>query len=346
MALALVALPGTLAAQTPALPVPAVPVEVPAEAPPATAKLSDQELEQLVAPIALYPDPVLADILAASTNPAQVVEAARFVAANGSLDGEALASAAAEHHWDPSVQALVAFPSVLHMLDGNLEWTDQLGRAFMSQQSEVMDAIQRLRLAAERTGALQNGPDSAVVNAGGAVTINSPSAQTIYLPTYDAGCVYGGGGAGCAGPAGSIGWDSGVLLPYGYGSWLLVDWNHRCIRHNHDDHGAWRGGPSGSDWAIRAAASSQPGAVWRPASPGFGARPDAPGIDRFIYVPRAGNVPHFYGTTAPASGHFAPSVSVGSAGASHAHFAPIGAAPRGMAVAPLGIAPGPINGHR
>jgi hypothetical protein len=200
--------------------------------------LTAQQLDQLVAPVALYPDPLLADILAASTYPTQIVEAQRFVAGNSGLDDAALTQAAASHHWDPSVQALLPFPQVLAQLDGNLEWTDQLGHAFISQQADVLNAVQTLRQDAERAGTLQNTPQQSVVNEGDNITINPPSNQEIYLPSYNAGCVYGPGvfDDGCNDGAYDVGWGDGIFLPYGYYQWGLVDWGGRSIRFNHGGH--------------------------------------------------------------------------------------------------------------
>jgi len=346
LVLAALACTAQAAAQTPAFQ-----VEIPAEAPsaPPSLTLTPAQIDKLVAPIALYPDPVLTDILAAATYPAQIVEAARFAAANEGLQGAALSAAAAAHDWDPSVQALLAFPAVLHMLDGDLEWTDQLGRAFMTQQGDVLYAIQRLRLAAERAGTLQNGPDASVVNDGGAISINSPSPNSVYLPSYDAGCVYGGDLAGCSEAANTIGWVYGIFLPYGFEQWGLVDWGHRHIRTSHG--GGWHGGelPPGRDQG-RAIGPNQPGEVWQHAgSPGFSGRIDTPSATRYFYAPPAGEVQPGYGVPRPAvmANHFAPSVVPRWGGMpGGARVAP----PRGMPVAPvpiarIGMAPGP-GGHR
>src|SRR5687767_5103824 len=101
------------------------------------------QLDSLVAPLALYPDPLLAQVLAASTYPLEIVQCARWLKENSKLTGEALTKAAAKQPWDPSVQALVAFPQALKLLDENLQWTTDLGNGFLDQQSEVMDAVQR-----------------------------------------------------------------------------------------------------------------------------------------------------------------------------------------------------------
>ena len=116
--------------------------------PPATAPaplLTQAQLAQLLAPIALYPDPLLAQILMASTYPLEVVEAARWVGVNGNRapKGDALTAALQAQNWDPSVKALVAFPRVLQMMSDQLQWTEQLGNAYLAQQADVMAAVQR-----------------------------------------------------------------------------------------------------------------------------------------------------------------------------------------------------------
>jgi hypothetical protein len=113
---------------------------------PATSKArSPDQLDSLVAPIALYPDALLARVLAASTYPLEIVQANRWLNQNSKLTGEDLTKAAAKQPWDPSVQALVAFPATLKLLDENIQWTTDLGNAFLEQQSAVMDAVQRTR---------------------------------------------------------------------------------------------------------------------------------------------------------------------------------------------------------
>ncbi len=326
--MALLALGGQATAQSLA-----IPIELPASS---QVALSAAQIDRLVAPVALYPDPVLSDILTASTYPAQVVEAARFAAAHEGLAGAALADAATAENWDTSVEALLGFPSVLHMLDGNLEWTDQLGRAFISQQGDVMDAIQRLRLAAERTGALQNGPDAAVVNDGGSISINPPSPETVYLPSYDAACVYGDSGAACAAGADAIGWDGGVFVPFGFGEWAVLDWAHRGIRrsprHAHDGSRP-RGGPGAADTA------------WRhEGAPAFHLRSEANGPDHYAYAPPAGTIRPGYGVRAPA-GYFVSSGVIhatGMSGGAHVARGPARAAP----AARPGLASIGLGGHR
>ena len=114
-----------------------------------SAQPTPQELQQLVAPIALYPDSLVAQILAASTYPAQIVEADRWLQAHPELKGEELAKAVDQQPWDPSVKALAEFPSVLANMDKNLSWTSSLGDAYINHQQDVMNAVQEMRQAGE-----------------------------------------------------------------------------------------------------------------------------------------------------------------------------------------------------
>jgi len=231
---------------------------------PAATTLTPQALDQLVAPIALYPDPLLTDILAASTYPAEVVEAQRWRSdpAHAALQGQALTDAAAGQDWDPSVQALTAFPQVLAMMDSELSWTDRLGRAFMGQQSDLMSAVQRLRHEAQLAGTLQNGAQDQVVNDGDNISISPPSPQQLYLPSYDAACVYGPN-ADCSAADDFVGWDTDFLLPFGYWQWGAVDWGDRSI---HMDHGYYhRSGHHYGDRTVNEAGQGTD--IWRHAGP-------------------------------------------------------------------------------
>ncbi len=157
-------------------------------------KTADQ-LDSLVAPIALYPDPLLAQILAASTYPLEVVQAQRWLKANPKLTGEDLTKAAAKQSWEASVQALVAFPQALKLLDDNLQWTTDLGNAFLDQQSDVMLAIQRMRMKAKESGKLQTTKEQKVevkaVESKTIIEIQPANPQVIYVPSYDPVVVYG-----------------------------------------------------------------------------------------------------------------------------------------------------------
>jgi hypothetical protein len=122
------------------------------------------ELDQLLAPVALYPDQLLGQILMASTYPLEVVEAARWVEDpnNARLKGDQLAAALQGKDWDPSVKSLAPFPQILRMMDDRLDWMQKLGDAFLAQQNEVMDSVQRLRRQAEEAGTLQSSPQQTV----------------------------------------------------------------------------------------------------------------------------------------------------------------------------------------
>jgi hypothetical protein len=165
--------------------------QAPAQAPPYTPQAPAQ-LQQLVAPIALYPDSLVAQILAASTFPEQVVEADRWVQANPDLKGDALGKAVDQQPWDPSVKALTAFPSVLGNMDKNLSWTSSLGDAYYNQQQDVMDAVQVMRKRAEDAGNLKATPQQTVTTQGSTVIIQPATPDVVYVPAYDPWLVYGG----------------------------------------------------------------------------------------------------------------------------------------------------------
>ena len=150
-----------------------------------------EELDQMLAPIALYPDPVLSQILMASTYPLEVVQAARWSRANSALRGQDAVRAAERMDWDPSVKSLTAFPQILHMMDEKLEWTERLGEAFLAQQADVMDAVQELRRRAEAAGNLESGDRMQVGREGDIITIQPPAPNVVYVPYYDPRVVYG-----------------------------------------------------------------------------------------------------------------------------------------------------------
>ncbi len=178
-----------------------------ADAPP---PLKAEEIDQLVAPIALYPDSLLAQTLMASTYPLEVVQAARWAKepANAKLSGTALDTALQQQTWDPSVKSLVSFPQVLTMMNEKLDWTEKLGDAFLAQQSDVMDAVQRLRASAQAAGNLESTKEQNVIveqappPPPGAppppptatttiIKIEPANPQVVYVPTYNPTVVYG-----------------------------------------------------------------------------------------------------------------------------------------------------------
>jgi hypothetical protein len=176
---------------------------------------SSDALDQLVRPIALYPDPLLAEIFAAATVPAQIVLADRYVNSGG--DPNQIEA----QPWDPSVHALAHYPTVLKWLDDNLPWTTEVGDAFLNQQEDVMASIQRLRLLAESQGNLPSTPQENVVTDSGTVEIVPADPEVIYVPVY---------------PWNTIYYDPGVFCSFGVGFpiglWLTHDWdwrNHHLI---------------------------------------------------------------------------------------------------------------------
>src|SRR5690349_3542209 len=152
--------------------------------------LSEAELDQLVAPIALYSDPLLAQVLMASTYPLEIVQAERWAKANKSLKGDALENALSKQDWDASVKSLVDTPTVLTMMNEQLDWTEKLGDAVLAQQADVMDAIQRLRAKAQANGKLKTTKQQTVSvskeESGTQVIAIAPtSTETVYVPYYE-----------------------------------------------------------------------------------------------------------------------------------------------------------------
>jgi hypothetical protein len=152
-----------------------------------------EELDQLVAPIALYPDSLLAQVFMASTYPLEVVQAGRWVKANQNLKGDALTAALEKENWDPSVKSLVNFPQVLDMMNEKLDWTQKLGDAFLAQQKGVMDTVQKLRAKAEAEGNLKTTEQQKVVveKETKTIIIEPANPQVVYVPTYNPTVVYG-----------------------------------------------------------------------------------------------------------------------------------------------------------
>ncbi|MGH7158808.1 MAG: DUF3300 domain-containing protein [Acetobacteraceae bacterium] len=156
-------------------------------------EFNPEQLDALLAPIALYPDSLLTQVLMAATYPLQIVGASRWLeqGSNAQLHGDALAKALEGQNWDPSVKSLVPFPQVLAMMNGTLDWTQQVGYAFATQQADVMNSIQRLRAQAEQAGSLHSTPQQTVSSEQGAIVIQPADPQTVYLPVYNPTVVYG-----------------------------------------------------------------------------------------------------------------------------------------------------------
>ena len=164
--------------------------------PPPDQTLSPQQLENLVAPIALYPDPLLTQIMVAATYPLEVVEAQQWLQRNPGITGTALTEAAQQQNWDASVQALVIFPDVLKRLNDDVTWTTNLGNAFLAQQAEVMDAVQRLRQQAQQAGKLKSTPQETVTTVpdqagAAAIDIEPADPAVIYVPVYNPAWIWG-----------------------------------------------------------------------------------------------------------------------------------------------------------
>src|SRR5262249_9171634 len=250
--------PATAAAQAPA-PAPAAPGPAPGAA-------TAQQLQEMVAPIALYPDPLIGQILAASTYPTQVVEASRWREQNPSLQGEQLAAAVKPQPWDPSVKSLTQFPSVLKTMSDSLTWTTSLGEAYYNQPADVLNAIQVMRKRAMDAGALKDTPQQKVeveaappapaqsAEGGGTSVVQAPQQtiviepaqpNTVYVPQYNPQTAYGQPVAQPAGYTGGemlatglLAFGGGVLL----GSLLSddddddwgCDWHGGNVTHNNN----------------------------------------------------------------------------------------------------------------
>jgi hypothetical protein len=157
--------------------------------------LSPQQLDNLVAPVALYPDPLLAQVLAAATYPLEIVEVQQWLQDHRDLRGQQLMDAAKQQNWDPSVQAMVAFPDVVTMLNRDVRWTTDLGNAFLAQQADVMAAVQRMRGRARNNGRLQTTPQQTVTTQSqdgqSAIDIEPADPQVVYVPTYNPAYIWG-----------------------------------------------------------------------------------------------------------------------------------------------------------
>ena len=216
-------------------------------------KLPNGELDSLVAPIAVYSDSLLAQTLAASTYPLEIIQLQQWMDRNKNLKDKALADAVAKQPWDPSVQALVEFPDVVQRMAGNIQWTTDLGNAFLAQQSDVMDAVQRMRAKAQGTGNLKTSAQQVVetqtVPSGKQVIkIEQANPDVVYVPSYDPTVMYGPPPAeypyypytypGYV-PGTALAWGAGIALgaaawgAWG-GHWGDCDWNGGNVKINNN----------------------------------------------------------------------------------------------------------------
>jgi uncharacterized membrane protein YgcG len=208
---------------------------------------TSQELDQLVAPIALYPDALVAQVLAAATYPTQIVEADRWLQDNSTLKGDALARSVDQQPWDPSIKALTQFPGVLSMMDKNLAWTSALGDAYGRDQATVMDAVQEMRRKAQEAGNLHSTPQETVTAHDDTIAIVPADPEVVYVPEYDPWLVYGGPiafypgwvdvpGFYFDGPGIYFGVGIGIGLFGGFGwGWHHwgADWHHHFVAFDH-----------------------------------------------------------------------------------------------------------------
>ena len=224
------------------------------------APMSGTELDALVAPIALYPDALVAQILAAATFPDQVAVADYWLHENRLLSGAPLMQAVNKQSWDSSVKALTEFPSVLDNLAKNLSWTSSLGEAYHNQPADVMAAVQRLRAKAMAAGNLKSTPQITVVQQSPETIIIQPAnPQIVYVPEYNPALIYGTPyvtpeyTAGDVAASGVIGFGAGVAIGalegngccgWGWNSWNC-DWHGGAVVYNHNNfygNSAWHGG--------------------------------------------------------------------------------------------------------
>jgi len=207
-----------------------------------------EELQQLVAPIALYPDALVSQILAASTYPTEIVEADRWVQQHPDLKGKDQANAVDQQPWDPSIKALTQFPSVLSNMDKNLSWTSALGEAYVNQSAGVMDAVQVMRARAQAAGNLKGNEQVKVQAEEKTIVIEPADPEVVYVPAYDPWVVYGEPlvawpgwypypGLYVDGPGVSfgVGFAIGFFAGFGWGwhGWGC-DWGHRTVIYNHN----------------------------------------------------------------------------------------------------------------
>ena len=230
-----------------------------------------QQLDQLVARIALYPDPLLAQVLAAATYPNDIPAAAQWADQHHYLVGQALADAIQGDQlpWDPSVQSLLPFPSVLDMMNSDMRWTSDLGNAFLAQEQDVMDAVQRQRSLAQRYGYLRSNGQVAV-SGGPYITIMPVNPGYVVVPYYDPGVVYYAPRPGFA-VGGGIRFGFGVSIGGYFAPW---GWAPGAVRFDWGGHGVFLDGARWNRrWDNRAAYVHPYPAIRRPA-PGIVRRPE------------------------------------------------------------------------
>ena len=161
---------------------------------PAAEKISPDQLDSLVAPIALYPDPLLAQTLAASTYPLELIQLQQWMAKNSTLKDKALADAVAKQPWDPAIQSMAAVPELVKRLSDDIQWTTELGDAFLAQENDVMNAVQRMRKKADEKGALKSNEqqtvETKVIEEKTVIVVQPTNPEVVYVPSYNPTVVY------------------------------------------------------------------------------------------------------------------------------------------------------------
>ena len=256
------------------------------------------ELHQLVAPIALYPDALVAQVLSASLNPTEIADAAKWMNDHKKWTGEKLAGEVNKQKWDPSVKALTQFPSVLQNMNQNLSWTSSLGEAYSNQPQDVQSAIQFMRQQAQKAGNLTSNSQQTVTSQGSTIVIEPAQPQVVYVPTYNPWAVYGppmvaypgwvawpgvwygGPGVYWGGPAFNIGFWGGY--GWGWGHWgynwgggnviwnqnIYINNNHTYINNNGFRPNGWQPNGNHTGW--------QPYSPYGPKNNGNGPTPGVP----------------------------------------------------------------------
>src|SRR5438477_3019225 len=215
----------------------------------AAPKIPNDQLDSLVAPIALYPDPLMSHILAVSTYPLEVIQLEQWLKRNPNLKDQALADGVAKQPWDPSLQAMAVIPDVVTRLSANVGWTTNLGNAFLAQQQDVMDAVQRMRAKAQSKGTLktteQQKVETETVEGGEEVIVIEPAnPQFVYVPSYDPAVVYGPPGdypypayyyPGYV-PGAGLAFGTGLILGAAWANnWGNCNWGHGDITINNNN---------------------------------------------------------------------------------------------------------------
>lgn len=221
---------------------------LPGQSAPPVAKQTPEQVQQLVAPIALYPDALVSQIFAAATYPTEIVEADRWVQDHPNLKGKDLANAVDQQPWDPSIKALTQFPSVLANMDKNLSWTSALGEAYVNQSADVMAAVQVMRARALAAGNLESNEQAKVETEENTIIIEPADPEVVYVPAYNPWVAYGAPlvvwpgwypypGLYVSGPGVSfgVGFTIGFVAGFGWGwhGWGC-DWGHGNVTYNHN----------------------------------------------------------------------------------------------------------------